>query len=52
MIAPPGGVRVLVATRAVDFRKGSEGLAAEVKDRMKLDPFSGAVFVFRAKRGQ
>ncbi len=50
MIAPPGGIRVLVATQAVDFRKGSEGLAAVVKDRMKLDPFSGAVFVFRAKR--
>ncbi len=39
-----------MATQAVDFRKGCEGLAAIVKDRMKLDPFSGAVFVFRAKR--
>lgn len=50
MIAPPGGVRVLVATKAVDFRKGLEGLAALVKDQMRIDPFSGTVFVFRAKR--
>jgi transposase len=34
----------------VDFRKGAEGLAALVKDKMKLEPFSGVVFVFRAKR--
>jgi transposase len=50
VIAPPGGARVLVATKPVDFRKGAEGLAALVKDRMKLEPFSGVVFVFRAKR--
>jgi transposase len=48
VIAP--GARVLVATRPVDFRKGAEGLAALVKDRMRLEPFSGVVFVFRAKR--
>jgi transposase len=41
---------VLVATRPVDFRKGAEGLAALVKDQMRLEPFSGVVFVFRAKR--
>jgi transposase len=50
VIAPPGGARVLVATLPVDFRKGAEGLAALVKDQMKLEPFSGVVFVFRAKR--
>ncbi len=44
------GARVLVATRPVDFRKGAEGLAALVKDQMRLEPFSGVVFVFRAKR--
>ena len=46
----PPGARVLVATRPVDFRKGAEGLAALVKDQMRLEPFSGVVFVFRAKR--
>ncbi len=50
MILPVGGARVLVASKPVDFRKGAEGLAALVLDQMRLDPFSGAVFVFRAKR--
>ena len=55
MIAPPqigpsGGVRVLMATKPVDFRKGANGLAALIKDEMKADPFSGVVYVFRAKR--
>jgi transposase len=50
MIGPTGAVRVLVATKPVDFRKGADGLAALVRDIMGADPFSGAVYVFRAKR--
>ena len=50
MIGPTGAVRVMVATKPVDFRKGAEGLAALVRETMKSDPFSGAVYVFRAKR--
>lgn len=50
MIGPSGAVRVLVATRPADFRKGEEGLAALVRDVMGADPFDGAVHVFRAKR--
>ena len=50
MIVASGGVRVLVATRPVDFRKGMEGLAALVREAMGADPFDGAVYVFRAKR--
>ena len=50
MIGPSGAVRVLVATRPVDFRKGAEGLTALVRDVMGADPFDGAVYVFRAKR--
>lgn len=50
MIGPSGAVRVMVATQAVDFRKGAEGLAALVRETMGADPFSGAVYVFRAKR--
>lgn len=34
----------------VDFRKGMEGLAILVREHMKADPFSGAVYVFCAKR--
>jgi transposase len=37
-------------TRPVDFRKGVDGLAALVRDSMGDDPFSGTVYVFRAKR--
>ncbi len=50
MIGPSGNIRVLVATKPVDFRKGAEGLAALVRERMHTDPFSGVVYVFRAKR--
>lgn len=50
MIAIPTGVRVLLATRPVDFRKGSHGLAALAAAVLGEDPFSGAVIVFRSKR--
>ena len=50
MISPAGGLRVYVATRPTDFRKGIDGLALLVQETMGLDPFSGAAFVFRAKR--
>ncbi|OYV67504.1 MAG: hypothetical protein B7X09_01240 [Acidiphilium sp. 21-66-27] len=50
MIAIPPGVRVLVAMRPVDFRKGAHGLAALAAEVLGEDPFSSAVLVFRAKR--
>jgi transposase len=50
MISIPSGVRVLVATKPVDFRKGADSLAAMAKEALKQDPFSGTVIVFRAKR--
>ena len=50
MIGPTGAVRVMVATKPVDFRKGAEGLAALVREQIHTDPFSGVVYVFRAKR--
>jgi transposase len=50
MIVPPTGVRVLVASRPVDFRKGMDGLAALARERLEQDPFSGTILVFRAKR--
>ena len=39
-----------MATKPVDFRKGANGLAALIKEEMRADPFSGVVYVFRAKR--
>jgi transposase len=51
MINVPAGTRVLLATRPVDFRKGAHGLAALAQEVLAADPFSGAVIVYRAKRG-
>ena len=50
MIGPTGAVRVMVATKPVDFRKGAEGLTALVRETIGADPFDGAIYVFRAKR--
>jgi transposase len=49
MIALPHRVRVLIATKPIDFRKCMDGLAAVVKEHLRADPFSGTIFVFRAK---
>ncbi|HUC09365.1 MAG TPA: IS66 family insertion sequence element accessory protein TnpB [Stellaceae bacterium] len=46
----PAGMRVLVATRPVDFRRGADGLAVTVQSILRQNPFSGTVFVFRSKR--
>jgi transposase len=50
LIGLTGAVRVMVATKPVDFRKGADGLAALVRETIAADPFSGAIYVFRAKR--
>ena len=50
MVGPSNRVRIVVATKPVDFRKGHDGLAALVKNELRKEPFTGTVFVFRAKR--
>ena len=50
MIAVPAGMRVLVATKPVDFRRGADSLAALVREQLRHDPFSGTLFIFRSKR--
>ena len=50
MIVAGSGLKVVVATRPVDFRKGHDGLVAVVEHELGLDPYSGVVFVFRPKR--
>ena len=50
MIAVSAGVRVLIATKPVDFRKGADGLIAIVREALGEDPFSETIFVFRSKR--
>ena len=52
MIAVPAGIRVLVATKPVDFRRGADSLVALVREQLGHDPFSGTIFIFRSKRAQ
>lgn len=44
-------MRILVAVEPADFRCGIDGLARLCRARLGEDPFSGAVFVFRNRRG-
>ena len=50
MMLPGTELQVLVAMRPVDFRRQADTLAAFVQETFGLNPFSGAVYVFRAKR--
>ena len=50
MIIPTSGLRIVIALKPVDFRKGHDGLAAVVQNELGLDPYSGIVVVFRPKR--
>jgi len=50
MISPAAGVRIMVASRPVDFRNGLDGLAALVQQALHENPFAGDIFVFRSKR--
>jgi transposase len=51
MIVPADAVRVVIATRPVDFRRGHDSLAALAQQQLGLDPHSGVIVVFRSKRG-
>ncbi|MDX7950885.1 IS66 family insertion sequence element accessory protein TnpB [Lichenihabitans sp. Uapishka_5] len=48
-IAP--GLKVYLACKPVDMRRGFDGLAADVTQVLRADPYSGAVFIFRSRRG-
>ncbi|NNJ94577.1 MAG: IS66 family insertion sequence element accessory protein TnpB [Halobacteria archaeon] len=45
-------MRILVAVEPADFRKGIDGLARLCRQALQSDPFSGALFVFRNRRGK
>jgi transposase len=51
MMQLANGTQVWVSCRPTDMRKGFDGLAAQVKNVLSADPFSGHLFVFRGKRG-
>lgn len=44
-------MRIVVAVEPADFRCGIDGLARLCRARLGEDPFSGAVFVFRNRKG-
>lgn len=44
-------MQILVAVEPVDFRCGIDGLAQRCRQALQHDPFSGAVFVFRNRKG-
>ena len=43
-------MRILVAVKPADFRKGIDGLGQLCRNEFEKSPFSGTVFVFRNKR--
>ena len=49
MITIPAGVRIMLATRPVDFRRGAHSLAAVAAASLGQSPFDGSVIIFRAK---
>lgn len=51
MISLAPGTKVYLATKPVSMRLGFDGLSALVKDVLDVDPFSGHLFLFRAKSG-
>ena len=44
-------MRILLSVEPVDFRAGIDGLCRLCRAKLRSDPFSGAVFAFRNRRG-
>ena len=44
-------MKILVAVEPADFRRGIDGLARLCREVLQHDPFTGAVFVFRNRKG-
>src|SRR4051812_30851859 len=49
MLSRPPTVRIWLAAQPADLRKSFDSLAALVRDGLRGDPLSGAIFVFRNK---
>jgi transposase len=47
----PTSVRIFVCTERQDMRRSFDALALAVRERLALDPESGALFLFASKRG-
>lgn len=44
-------LKVLLAYEPIDFRKGIDSIAGLCQQQFNLDPFSGALYVFRNRSG-
>lgn len=51
MIGLSAGTKIWIVCGVTDMRKGFDGLAALVQLKLREDPFSGQLFVFRGRRG-
>ncbi len=51
MIQVSPQMRILVAVDPADFRCGIDGLARICKEHLQENPFSGALYIFRNRRG-
>ena len=52
MIGSAPGTRIFLACGHTDMRRGMDGLAALVQQAFRQDPFAGALYLFRGKRGR
>lgn len=50
MLSFTGGLKVFVALEPCDMRKGFDGLEGLVRERLREDPKTGALFVFSNRR--
>jgi transposase len=51
MIGPPPGTRVYLACGVTDMRRGFDSLSSQVESVLNHDPYGGAVYLFRGRRG-
>lgn len=51
MLMLPPGIKIYIATQALDMRKSLDGMSTIVSQTLKKDAFSGHLFVFCNKRG-
>lgn len=50
MLTLPATTRVFVSREPIDMRRSFDGLEAAVRERLRQDPLSGALFVFWNRR--
>lgn len=51
MMSLPVGSRIWIVAGITDMRNGFNGLASQVKNTLRDNPFSGQAFIFRGRRG-